>query len=288
VIITFTPLLGMSKVVMRFWQPDPADKGARNRCITQMNIQEVAAEKHSHISQKDVEDWCSQYSAHELKARTEGIPMLGSGPVFSDIPEERITCDPFPIPQYWKRIQGIDFGWGDHPTASVSIAIDPETQILYLYAAYKSTETGIAYHAQNIKKRGNIPMAWPHDGLTKDKSSGIQIAQLYRNEGVKMLKNHAQFLGKRQNGLEASVSDLYDRMKSGRFKVFSIFQDWFGEFRIYHRKDGVIKAIYDDLISATRYAVMMERYAMPFQPLPEKRGRYESDTNYKSTSWMSI
>jgi hypothetical protein len=51
------------------------------------------------------------------------------------------------------------------------------------------------------------------------------------------------------------------RMESGRFKVFKHLSDWFEEFRLYHRKDGKVFKENDDLMSATRYAVMMLRYA---------------------------
>jgi hypothetical protein len=37
--------------------------------------------------------------------------------------------------------------------------------------------------------------------------------------------------------------------------------DWFEEFELYHRKDGLIVKLNDDLISASRYALMMKRYA---------------------------
>ena len=32
--------------------------------------------------------------------------------------------------------------------------------------------------------------------------------------------------------------DMLDRMQTGRFKVFKHLNDWFEEFRLYHRKDG--------------------------------------------------
>ena len=54
---------------------------------------------------------------------------------------------------------------------------------------------------------------------------------------------------------------MLDRMQTGRFKVFETVGDFFEEFRLYHRKDGKIVKERDDLISATRYALMMKRFA---------------------------
>ena len=64
------------------------------------------------------------------------------------------------------------------------------------------------------------------------------------------------------NGVEAGIMDMLDRMQTGRFKVFSHLRDWFEEFNLYHRKDGKIVKIGEDLISASRYALMMKRSAV--------------------------
>ncbi len=48
-------------------------------------------------------------------------------------------------------------------------------------------------------------------------------------------------------------------MRSGRLKVAAHLSEWFEEYRFYHRKDGQIVKIKDDLMSATRICVMMKR-----------------------------
>jgi hypothetical protein len=50
---------------------------------------------------------------------------------------------------------------------------------------------------------------------------------------------------------------LYERMRTGRFKVFSSCVEWWDEFRKYHRDKGKIIALDDDVISATRYGFQM-------------------------------
>src|SRR5215211_3239412 len=54
-------------------------------------------------------------------------------------------------------------------------------------------------------------------------------------------------------------------------EVFADLLDWFEEFRLYHRKDGKVVKIGDDLMSATRYGVMMLRYAELTTPPPKQR-----------------
>src|SRR5262249_58007985 len=81
-----------------------------------------------------------------------------------------------------------------------------------------------------------------------------------REQGLEMLHEHAQF----EDGsvsVEAGLMMMLDRMQSGRFKVFRHLNDWWEEFRLYHRRDGKVWKEGDDLMSATRYALMMLRHA---------------------------
>jgi hypothetical protein len=55
--------------------------------------------------------------------------------------------------------------------------------------------------------------------------------------------------------------DMLDRMQTGRWKVFSTCGGWLQEFRLYHRLDGLIVKERDDRISASRYGLMMLRFA---------------------------
>jgi hypothetical protein len=75
-----------------------------------------------------------------------------------------------------------------------------------------------------------------------------------------MLHEHAQHEDKSVS-VEAGLMAMLDRVQTGRFKVFKHLHDWLEEFRLYHRKDGRVVKEGDDLMSATRYALMMLRYA---------------------------
>jgi hypothetical protein len=62
-------------------------------------------------------------------------------------------------------------------------------------------------------------------------------------------------------GREAGLMMMLDRMQTGRLKVADHLNDWWEEFRLYHRKDGKVVDIGDDLMSATRIGLMMLRHA---------------------------
>jgi len=184
--------------------------------------------------------------------------MLGSGRIFP-YSQEDLTVEPFEIPKYWPRIGGLDFGI-DHPFAAVELAHDRDSDTVYLTRCYRIQNALPVIHASMLRN-WNLPWAWPHDGLSRDKASGRQIAQIYKDEGLEMLSEHAKYSDERKGFLEDSLMDLSQRMQKGQFKVFQHCHEFFEEFRTYHRKDGLVVKEHDDLISATRYALMMLRYA---------------------------
>ena len=116
-------------------------------------------------------------------------------------------------------------------------------------------------HAAVLRTWGDgLYWAWPADGLQHDRGSGVRLAELYRMQGLLMLSEHATFEDGSMS-VEAGIFEMLERMQTGRWKVFRHLADWFSEFRIYHRKDGRVVKLGDDLISASRYAMMMRRFA---------------------------
>lgn len=214
-----------------------------------------------HLDEKAKRELWDSSPAHEREARAKGIPTLGSGLIFP-VTEESIVIEPIPIPVHWKRINGIDFGW-DHPTGAASLAYDADTDVVYLVADYGESEQVPAMHCATLRPWGDwIPWAWPHDGLQHDKGSGEQLAASYERHGLKMLPERATWPDG-GNSVEAGVQEMLERMQTGRWKVFSTCQKWIAERRLYHRKAGKIVKLNDDVISASRYAYMMLRFAVP-------------------------
>lgn len=247
--VTFTPLNGMSTVVARFIMDPSLD-----RSVITMTIDDA-----EHFSQEDRDRIIASYPPHEREARTKGIPSLGSGRIFP-IAEESIVIDPIEIPKHWVQIGGMDFGY-DHPFAAACLAWDRDSDTFYLTKEYRERETTPIIHAAALKPWGDwLPWAWPHDGLQHDKGSGEQLAKQYKAQGLKLLPERATF-DDGTNGVEAGISEMLQLMQTGRFKVFRTCTKWLEEFRLYHRKDGKIVKERDDVISASRYALMMKRFA---------------------------
>ena len=260
VLLTFTPENGMTSTVSQFLHDiKPGQK------LVQATWEDVP-----HLNAKTKEQLLAQYTPAERDMRSRGIPIFGSGLVFT-VPEDDIRCDPFELPSYWSRIAGLDFGW-DHPTAVVWLAHDPDQDVIYVYDTYRKAKENVIVHASAIRNRGiAIPVAWPHDGMQHDKGSGKGLAQQYRDEGVNMLPQHftnpltasdkAKGSSRGNISVEPGISAMLKRMELDKFKVFSTCGEWFEEFRLYHRKEGKIVAENDDLMSATRYAHQSLQYA---------------------------
>jgi phage terminase large subunit-like protein len=278
-LITFTPLLGMTEVVRRFLLDKP--EGTH---VTTMTIHDA-----EHYTEEQRRAIIATYPEYERAARTEGIPQLGSGRVFA-LGKEAIACEGFAIPQHWPQICGVDFGW-DHPSAGVRLAWDRDSDTLYVIATHRAREQTPLMFAAATKPWGDYPWAWPHDGKASggkfDSQEQQQLHQLYKNHGLKMLFTHAQFEDG-TNGVEAGIAMMLERMQTGRWKVFSHLNDWFEEFLLYHRKDGLIVKLNDDLISASRYAMMMRRFASLGKVKRQLQETYiEDDRRNDGLGWMA-
>jgi phage terminase large subunit-like protein len=257
VFITFTPLLGRSKVVKRF-----TDEKSPDRAFVQMTMDDA-----EHLTPEMKRVALAGYLTHQREARSRGVPMLGSGAVFQAseemIKEPRIEN----IPEEWVKLWGIDFGIG-HPFGAVLILWDKDADCIHVHHAIRMQGEGATYtplqHAVPMKVVGaGVPVAWPQDGTAREKS-GITIKQLYKNQGLLMLDEHATWPDGGV-GTEAGILEMDERMTTGRLKVAAHLSDWFEEYRMYHRKDGLIVKIDDDLMSATRVAIMAKRFAKHVQ-----------------------
>lgn len=248
--LTFTPLKGMSDVVKGFLIDPNPDKHDTNMTID--DAEHIPLEERARI--------IASFPEHEREARAKGIPVLGSGRIFP-VAEEKIAIDAIEIPDHWPRIGGMDFGW-DHPFAAVELAWDREADIVYVIKAYRVREATPIIHAAALRVWGDwLPWSWPRDGRRDTlEGAGVALANQFSTQGLKMLPEHAQFPDKSVS-VEAGLMNMLDRMQTGRLKVFKHLVDWFEEFRLYHRKDGKVVKEGDDLMSATRYAEMMLRFA---------------------------
>lgn len=250
IILTMTPLSGMSELMKLFLVPE--DGGLAATGVIQESgrvFVQAGWEDNPHISEAEREALFKKTPVHELEARQRGVPALGSGVVFP-VAESVIKTEPFEIPKYWPRVYGMDFGW-TNPTAAVFAAFDRENDIVYVYGEYVQSERTPQSHALSLMEMGADWMSGVCDpaGQQSDKADGQSLIDLYNRHGLNLTLA--------ENGVEMGIQEMLERMREGRLKVFATCEKWFGEFRMYARDEkGRVKKINDHLMDATRYLVV--------------------------------
>lgn len=248
--LTFTPLNGYTKLVTHLLSEEST------AAVVRATIDDAL-----HFTPEQREEIVRDYAPHMRAARARGEPALGSGAVFP-VTREQIECPRRAIPAHWHVLGGIDFGWA-HPTAAVKIAHDPDSDVVYVTHCHRAKEMTPVLHAATLRGWGKtLEWAWPHDGANTEKGSGVTLADQYREHGLMMLPERATHPDG-GNGVGPGIEMMLERMLTDRLKIFSDLEDIFQEIARLHRKDGRIRAVDDDAVSALRYAMMMLRFASP-------------------------
>lgn len=183
---------------------------------------------------------------HQREARSKGVPSLGSGAIFP-ILEQEFVIDPIPIPAHWPLGYGFDVGWNN--TAACWGALDRDSDVLYIYADYKEGKKEPAVHASAIKGRGDwIRGAIDPASRGRAQKDGQQLISLYKAQGLKLILA--------DNTVEAGIFDMYERLTTGRLKVFNTCAKFLEEYRLYRRDDkGKVVKQNDHIMDAARYLV---------------------------------
>lgn len=203
-----------------------------------------------HLDGKTKAELLASTEPHLRDARSKGVPSLGSGAIYP-IAESEFTVDPFPIPAYFPRVYGMDVGW--NRTAVIWGGWDQSIDCLYLYAEHYRGKAEPSIHAAAVRARGE----WIHGVIDpaargRSQQDGAQLLVTYRNLGL--------LLATANNSVEAGIYEVWERLSTGRLKVFRTLRHWLSEYRLYRRdEDGKIVKEYDHLMDATRYLVVSGR-----------------------------
>lgn len=250
ILCTFTPLEGMSEVVMSFI-PDgriPDRNGIFSESGGKFVIN-ATWDDAPHLSKKAKDLLWAEIPPYQREARTRGIPQLGSGAIYP-ISEEDVTVEDFEIPVWYKRAFGFDHGWNN--TAAVWGAYDDSTDILYVNSTYKRGMAEPPVHAASILSRGDWIPGVSDPSKSTSSRDGAQLVTEYQE-----LLPALYMATKSRGSVEAGIFEIWKRLSTGRLKVFKSCRQWLDEFRLYRRDDkGRVVEINDHLMDATRYLVM--------------------------------
>lgn len=200
-----------------------------------------------HLSEGDKADLLKSLPPHQREARTKGIPSLGSGAIYPVL-EEDVFIKPFAIPAYFAKGYGLDVGW--NCTAAIWGAWDRDNDIIYAYSEHYRGQAEPAVHSAAIQARGKwIKGAIDPASRGRSQIDGKKLIEQYENGGLNLVKA--------ENAVEAGLLEVYQRLSTGRLKIFSTLEKTKSEYRIYRRDDkGHVVKQNDHAMDALRYLVM--------------------------------
>lgn len=247
---TFTPLKGMSAVVLSFLnEPSP------NRFVLTLGFDDAP-----HLSEESKAKLLAAFPPHERDARSKGTPQLGSGAILT-VPESEIIIPDFPIPDHWPRGYSLDVGW--NRTSAGFHALDRDTDTVYRYSEHYRGQAEPSVHAEAIKSRGAwLPGVIDPAARGRSQVDGSQLVQMYKDLGLDL-----EFA---INAVEAGIYELQQREATGRYKVFASCTNYIAERRLYRRDDkGKIVKGNDHAIDDARYFVMSGIKRVITKPVPK-------------------
>ena len=209
---------------------------------------QVAWEECPHISKEMIDAALASIPPWQRAMRRTGIPSFGAGAIYP-IPEDQITCAPFPIPKHWPRVFGFDVGWNCN--AAVFAALDSATGTVYIYHEIYIGKKEPSVVASAIRAQGAwIPGVIDPASKGRGQKDGKKLIDEYRDE-------HKLNLEPAANAVVTGLTRVWERLSTGRLKIFSSCTKLLAEYRLYRRDDkGEIVDSPDHALDALRYLVM--------------------------------
>lgn len=200
-----------------------------------------------HLDEKTKTELLASYPPHMREARSAGVPSLGAGAIYP-VALSEIEIEPFPIPDFWPKFYAMDVGW--KRTAALWFAYDRPSDVLYAYSEHYQGEKVPALHAKAIKARGEwIRGVIDPASNGRGQIDGKRLFKIYKDEGLE--------LKKAKNEVEAGIYMVWQRLESGRLKVFNTLVNFKSEYRYYRRNEkGAVVKENDHLMDCARYGVV--------------------------------
>lgn len=243
---TFTPLRGITPVVMQYLAGGEVPIDGSSIVTEDKALVMAGWESAPHLGEREKARMLAETPPHLRDARSKGIPSLGSGAIYP-VPESEIKVPDFPIPAHWPRLYALDVGW--NRTAALWGAWDRDSDIIYLVSEHYRGQAEPSIHANAIQARGK-ELCGVIDPAARGRSQGdgTQLLQSYKDLGLHLTLAN--------NGVESGIYEVWQRLSSGRLKVFASLSSFWSEYRLYRRDEkGRIVKEGDHLMDDMRYLV---------------------------------
>jgi len=257
---TFTPLKGITPVVMQYLPNGEVTSDievGEDKALIMAGWSDVP-----HLGEAEQKRMLAETPPYLRDARSKGIPSLGSGAIYP-VPESEIKVADFPIPKHWPRLYALDVGW--NRTAALWGAWDRDSDTIYLIAEHYRGQAEPAIHANAIQSKGKwIEGVIDPASRGRAQADGEKLIESYKGLGLKLhLANNAR---------ESGIYEVWQRLSTGRLKVFASLGSWLTEYRMYRRDEkGAIIKENDHLMDCSRYLVLADARYWKVGEQPKKK-----------------
>ena len=250
IITTFTPLSGVTPLVLSF-----LDNSQETDSQHKVFVQICTWDDVPHLTEEEKAKTLARTPPQLREARSKGVPTVGEGLVYP-IDPKNVTIDDFQLPKHFQRLYGMDVGWNS--TGALWGAWDKDNDIIYIYTEHKQGQAEPVIHAKAIKARGEwIKGAIDPAARGRSQIDGETLYMLYRKEGLKIFPAN--------NAVEAGIFNVWERLSTGRLKIFKSCTMLLRELSLYHRDDkGKIVKSNDHLLDCLRYLLNSEYNAWSY------------------------
>lgn len=203
--------------------------------------------------EKELPKWKFDMMYRAVWARPAGV-------IYDCFDDELHLIHPFPIPEHWPRIMGIDFGQAN--TAAAFLAYDRERDRLVLYRTYNAGSKSVEGHVRSLLSReGEVPFAVGGSPSEEEWRARFSAA------GLRVARPSV-------SGVEEGIDYVYQAFASGRLVVMSHLERIVSDLKSYSRvldADGEPTEKIEDKstwhrLDALRYAVSEFMHRNPFAP----------------------
>jgi phage terminase large subunit-like protein len=256
-IVTYTPLQGLTDLVISFLEHSQDSDDPYPKHVTLCGWDDVP-----HLTEEEKAKQLANCPPQLRDARSKGTPTVGSGLIYP-VDHQFITVDDFKIPKHWKKAYGMDVGW--NATAALWSAWDADNDIKYIYSEHKQGQAEPIIHAAAIKARGTW-MRGTIDPNARGRSQedGRTLYNSYKKLGLNIYPAN--------NAVEAGIFEVWERLTTGRLKIFKSCSMLLRELTLYHRdEDGKIVKKNDHLVDCLRYLMIADQHLFQYLVDPRQK-----------------
>lgn len=261
ILMTFTPLLGYTKLVNMLMGKKMESLDAIKNMPIERDFLGWDQAAHLDSATKDSVKMLFAGNPGQLQARMTGMPTVSQGLVFP-YDTSQLWIPPFTIDKSWPRIGGLDVGWR-HETAAIVGALDPGSDTLYFYDEYGMAEKPVSFHVAMLRKWGDVDFQIDPSSRQTEKGTGEKLIEMYLDEWHgegewERLPEHFRKFQIANNKILPSINEITQRIMTERIFFFEGLRRTREQFETWCWDETGERPvdIEDDRIDPVRYATM--------------------------------